>query len=251
MPRVDPNDVPEPHRAFVARLQDVGARRYHDKHPFHVAMNTGKLTREQLVFWACQRYAYQRIIPRKDGAILSSMSDPAQRRRWMQRIVDQDGRAADGSDSGLENWLRLIDSLGGDRTVALDERTTLPGVRFAVDAYLEFCLRAPWYEAVCASLTELFAPKIHAVRIEVFPQFYPWVDEPGLTYFRNRLTQAPNDVSHGLAVVLEYFGHSRAQQDRAVEIVEFKCDLLWSLLDAVQQACAPELPSQVAGTVKP
>jgi len=41
----------------------------------------------------------------------------------------------------------------------------VPGVRFAVDAYVNFARQQPWQEAVCASLTELFAPQIHRQRL--------------------------------------------------------------------------------------
>jgi pyrroloquinoline-quinone synthase len=88
---------------------------------------------------------------------------------------------------------------------------------------------------VCASLTELFAPKIHKDRLATWPQHYPWIDSAGLQYFRNRVTQARRDVEHGLAVTLDHF-KTREQQDRALQILQFKLDILWSMLDAMQTA---------------
>ncbi len=230
-----PIPVPEARKAFVLRLLDVGARKYHDKHPFHRRMNAGELSREDLATWAVNRFYYQRTIPRKDGAILAAMPDPAQRRRWRKRIVEQDG--TDERDGGLEAWLRLVEALGGRREDALGDHAILPGVRFAVDAYYNFCRAAPWQESVASSLTELFAPHLHALRIEAFPKYYPWVDAAGLDYFKRRTRQAPADVEHGLSVVLEHFT-TPALEDRAVALLEFKCDLLWSLLDAIDHHCA-------------
>jgi pyrroloquinoline-quinone synthase len=230
-----PIEIAPERQAFVLRLLDVGVRKYHDKHPFHRRMNAGEMSREDLATWAINRYYYQRTIPRKDGAILSAMPDAATRRRWRKRIIDQDGTTDD--DGGLEAWLRLVEALGGRREDALDDRKILPGVRFAVDAYYNFCRTAPWQEAVASSLTELFAPHLHALRIEAFPRHYPWVDQAGLDYFKRRVKQAPADVQHGLAVTLEHFT-TPAQEDRVVELLEFKCDLLWSLLDAVDRHCA-------------
>lgn len=229
-----PDRVPPEHRAFVDRLLDVGARKYHDKHPFHALMNAGRLTRAQLKLWAINRFYYQRTIPRKDAAILSNMPDPAVRRRWLLRIVDHDGRAE--GEGGLEGWLRLVEAVGGTREEALDERNVLPGVRFAVDAYLTFCRTRPWIEAVASSLTELFAPKLHTVRLAAFPEHYPWVDPEGLAYFRSRLTQARNDVEHGLELVTRHCTTAELE-DRAVAALEFKCDLLWAQLDAIHLAC--------------
>jgi pyrroloquinoline-quinone synthase len=66
-------------------------------------------------------------------------------------------------------------------------------VQFAVDANVNFARRAPWQEAACSSLTELFAPDIHKQRLATWPQQYPWIASEGLQYFRNRVTQARRD----------------------------------------------------------
>ena len=106
---------------------------------------------------------------------------------------------------------------------------------FAVDAYVNFARTRPWQEAVCSSLTELFAPEIHKNRLTGWPQHYPWIEAEGLQYFRSRVTQARRDVEHGLSLTLEHF-RSREQQERALEILQFKLDVLWSMLDAMQTA---------------
>ncbi len=111
----------------------------------------------------------------------------------------------------------------------------LPAVRFAVDAYVNFCRLKPWPEAVAASLTELFAPTLVSRRIVVFEDLYPWIRPQGLDYFRTRLHQAPRDADHGLELVLREY-RTRRDQERAVAALSFKCDVLWSLLDALQLA---------------
>ena len=108
----------------------------------------------------------------------------------------------------------------------------LPGVRFAVDAYVNFARRAPWQEAMCSSLTELFAPKIHKERLANWPEHYPWIESTGLGYFRNRLAQARRDVEQALAVTLDYF-KTRAEQEHALGILKFKLDVLWAMNDAM------------------
>ena len=84
-----------------------------------------------------------------------------------------------------------------------------PGVKFAVDAYINFAKQRTWQESVCSSLTELFAPHIHQQRISSWPEMYPWIDESGLSYFKKRLTEARRDVEHGLGVTLDYFSTSK------------------------------------------
>jgi pyrroloquinoline-quinone synthase len=220
--------------AFLAELRAVGARHYHDKHPFHVRMGNGTLTQAQLQTWAVNRFYYQRCIPLKDAAILSNCPDPAVRRRWITRIVDHDGDR-EGS-GGIEAWLRLIEAVGVSRDRAFDDSALLPGVRFAVDAYVTFARTRPWIIAVASSLTELFAPDLMAKRIAAFEQYYPWVESEGLQYFRSRLTQARRDTEHALELV---FANCRTRdlQEQAVAALDFKCDVLWAQLDAIDQAC--------------
>ena len=68
-----------------AQLRAVGEERYHHKHPFHLLMHEGRLSREQLQAWALNRYYYQSMIPIKDAIILSRGTDPEFRRAWRKR----------------------------------------------------------------------------------------------------------------------------------------------------------------------
>lgn len=222
-------NLPWSKQEFEAQLRAKGAR-YHIYHPYHIAMNNGHCTREQVQGWVYNRFYYQINIPLKDAAVLSNMSDREQRREWIQRIIDHDGKQ--GEEGGIEAWLRLGTACGLKREEITSLKHVLPGVRFAVDAYVNFARRAPWQEAVCSSLTELFAPEIHNKRLENWPRHYPWIDTEGYVYFRNRLSEARRDVAYGLQVTLDYF-KTREEQERALTILQFKLDILWSMLDAM------------------
>ena len=214
---------------FEANLRERG-KAYHIHHPFNVMLNTGQATPEQIRGWVANRYCYQIAIPIKDAAILANCPDRAARRQWVQRILDHDGHGDDAG--GIEAWVRLGLAVGLAREELEDQRHVVPGVRFAVDAYVNFARRAPWQEAMCASLTELFAPKIHKERLATWPEHYPWIDAEGLQDFRNRVSQARRDVDQALAVTLDYFTTDEAQQ-RALGILQFKLDILWSMNDAM------------------
>jgi pyrroloquinoline-quinone synthase len=108
-------------------------------------------------------------------------------------------------------------------------------VRFAVDAYVNFTRTRPWVEAVASSLTELFAPNLMAERLSAFERHYTWIDPAGLVYFRSRITQAPRDSEHGLEIVRKHCVTPETQS-AAVAALSFKCDVLWSMLDAIDQA---------------
>ena len=215
---------------LIARLRAQGAN-YHDLHPFHVRMNAGELSREELQRWVANRYYYQVNIPIKDAAILSNCPEQAIRREWISRILDHDG--TDTAVGGIESWFRLGEALGVARDVLASETLVLPGVRYAVDAYVNFCRQRPWIEAVAASLTELFGPGAIRVRIAAMEEHYPWIDPAGLDYFRARLTLAPRDAQFALDVVVERCV-TREQQEAAVAALAFKTDLLWAQLEAIQ-----------------
>ena len=217
---------------FEQKLRAKG-RLYHIHHPFHIMMNEGSATREQIQGWVANRFYYQTSIPIKDAAIMANCHDRDMRREWVQRILDHDG--TDGDEGGIEAWLRLAEAVGLSRDEVTSEKHVLPGVRFACDAYVSFARRATWQEAACSSLTELFAPEIHQRRLDSWPAHYQWIDADGYQYFRKRLSEARRDVEHGLTITLDYF-QTRAQQEQALGILQFKLDILWSMLDAMQMA---------------
>ena len=218
---------------FEARLRQIGAERYHDKHPFHHMLHGGQCTPEQVRAWVINRYYYQHSIPMKDAAFMSRVEDPALRRAWRSRIEDHDG--TDDNPGGIRRWLRLAEAVGLDPDYVASCDGVLPATKFAVDAYVRFVRDKTLLEAVAASLTELFAPKIHAARIEGLLQNYDFADDSALSYFRNRLKEAPKDVAFGLAWVLDH-ADTAEKQDAAAKALIFKTDVLWSQLDALYSA---------------
>jgi pyrroloquinoline-quinone synthase len=222
---------------FEAKLRARGAA-YHIHHPVNRLLNEGRANPEQIRGWVANRYYYQISIPVKDAAILSNCPDRAVRRQWVQRILDHDGHGDD--PGGIEAWTQLALATGLARGELEDLRHVAPGVRFAVDAYVNFARRAPWQEAVCSALTELFAPEIHKERLANWPQHYPWIESKGLQYFRNRVSQAHRDVEHALEVTLSYFV-TLAQQQHALDILQFKLDVLWTMNDAMALKYGVEL----------
>jgi pyrroloquinoline-quinone synthase len=216
---------------FTERLREQG-KAYHIHHPFNVMLNTGLASKEQIQGWVANRFYYQISIPIKDAAIIANCPEREVRRQWVQRILDHDGYGDE--PGGIEAWLRLADAVGLERTRVESLVDVVPDVRFAVDAYVNFARRVPWQEAVCSSLTELFATAIHQQRLSTWPEHYPWIDLAGLQYFQSRMSLARRDVEHGLAVTLDYFV-TAAQQQRALDILKFKLDVLWSMNDALAQ----------------
>jgi len=232
------HDAPLSREAFLERLRSEGARRYHDHHPFHVAMHAGTLSREQLQAWVRNRYYYQTRVPIKDALILSKSEDPAFRRLWIHRIHDHDG--AQPNEGGLALWLLLAEGVGLDREEVASLRGVLPGVRFACDAYVDLVRERSLVEAVASSLTEFFAPDLMSRRIAAWEQHYPWVRSDVLAYFRSRVTRARDDAQEAVEYVVRH-AHTRAQQEACVAALIRKTEILWQLLDSVSVVHAPNL----------
>lgn len=229
---------PLSHSEFEAALRSK-ERYYHIHHPFHVRMNEGGLDREAVQGWVANRFYYQVAIPVKDAAIMANCPDREIRKHWVQRIIDHDG--TDTEEGGIEAWLRLGEAVGLSREEVLDGRHVLPGVRFAVDAYINLARRVTWQEGASSSLTELFAPTIHQRRLDNWPTIYPWIDAEGYAYFRKRLKEARRDVEQGLAITLAYY-KTRAEQEHALNLLQFKLEVLWTMLDAMWMAYIEKRP---------
>ena len=212
---------------------------YHINHDFHILMNEGGLDKDAVKGWVANRFYYQTTIPIKDAAIMSNCTDRDARRQWVQRIIDHDG--IEGEDGGIEAWLQLAEAVGLSRDETLSYEHVLPGVKFAIDAYLNFAKNATWEEAASSSLTELFAPKIHQKRLDNWPDLYPWIDKKGYQYFRKRLTEARRDVQHGLDITLDYY-KTREEQEYALTVLQFKLDILWTMLDCMWMAYIEKKP---------
>ena len=216
--------------ALERALRKIGEERYHNLHPFHKMLHGGRMNFGQVQAWALNRYVYQAAIPRKDAALMARLEDRALRREWIHRIHDHDGLAAD--IGGIERLLKLTDGLKLDRAYVISQEGALPATKFAVEAYVRFVYERPTLEAIASSLTELFAPAIHAERIAGMLEHYDFISDELVAYFRKRLDQAPRDCRFALAYVQEH-ARTPEQQAAVLAALRFKTDVLWAQLDAL------------------
>ncbi|MDE7540578.1 pyrroloquinoline-quinone synthase PqqC [Gluconobacter sphaericus] len=216
-----------------ARLRQIGAERYHNRHPFHRKLHDGKLDKAQVQAWALNRYYYQARIPAKDATLLARLPTAELRREWRRRIEDHDG--TEPGTGGVARWLMLTNGLGLDRNYVESLDGLLPATRFSVDAYVNFVRDQSILAAIASSLTELFSPTIISERVSGMLRHYDFVSEKTLAYFTPRLTQAPRDSDFALAYVREN-ARTPEQQKEVLGALEFKCSVLWTMLDALDYA---------------
>jgi pyrroloquinoline-quinone synthase len=219
--------------AFMEWLRREGSIRYHDHHPFHEFMHCGDLTKTQLQQWVLNRYYYQTRIPIKDAFIVAKSEDPDFRRIWLRRIQDQDGQQK--GEGGLALWLELARAVGLDIDEVKNLRSVLPGVRLACDEYVQFVRESPLLDAVASSLTELFAPTLMARRLEAWKLHYPWVSSESLAYFQLRISRATLDSNQAVEFVVQH-ATTYALQERCVEALIKKANILWTMLDHIYAA---------------
>jgi pyrroloquinoline-quinone synthase len=243
---------------FAASLRALSVR-YWDSHPFHVRLHAGGCSPDEVRAWVANRWYYQRSLSQKNAAIIANCPLPEIRRRWVERILFQDGpipdqSTVDGSggvgggkgawgdsgvgEGGLSDWLALAEAVDLPADELLDERHVLPGVRFAVDAYVNFCRTRPWTEGAAAALTELFSPDHMAARVAAWRRHYDWIKPDGFAYFQSRIPIVRRDSEHTLDLVLTHCV-TRAQQDAAIAALSFKCDVLRAMLDAIEYHTGP------------
>ena len=212
-----------------AALCEIGRKRYHHQHPFHLLLHEGRLTRGQLQAWVLNRYYYQSRIPIKDAIILSRSDDASFRRAWRKRVLDHDGDTS--PEGGIERWLRLAEATGLERNRVISCQEILPAIRYAVNAYLDLVRSRSLLEAVASSLTELFSRNLITLRMEALRRYYPWLSG-GLDYFEARLEQAPADARFAFHFVAEH-ARTRAEQELVMQALREKCEILWAQLDAI------------------
>ena len=213
----------------------VGERRYHDKHPFHRRLVAGELSEPQVRSWVENRYYYQKQIPVKDAAVLANLPSASHRRAWISRIYDHDG-TDDGSDGGTASWLALARAVGLSDEDVLSERNVAPG-----NALCGGCLRQLRASAsvdrsrgVVAHRT--FRAARHAAACRRDSRQVSVDRSFGARVLRTANSLGATRRRLGAELGAEA-ATTRELQDRCVAALEFKCDVLWCILDATALAC--------------
>jgi len=214
---------------FLDSLRASLSNKYQDSHPLMKMLYEGKLTRKQMKAWIINRFYLQKNIPLKDAAIVSNCPEPDVRKMWISRMLRREGIAHSIGD--IDGWIGLAEAAGITRE-ELSHARFLPGVRFAVDGYVNFARQASWIEGISASLFEYFARDELMRRIEAMKTHYGWIAPAGLKFFMSRLSQLDVTNEGTLGIVMKYCS-TRSLQDKALASAVFLSEVNWSIHDAI------------------
>ncbi len=192
----------------------------------------GQLTHKQVKAWIVNRFYLQKNVPIKDALVLSNCPEPDVRKMWISRMLRREG--IEQSIGDVEGWASFAEAAGIRREDLLRAKF-LPGVRFAVDGYVNFARRASWIEGIGASLYEYFVRDELMRRIDALKKHYRWIEPNGLRFFLSRLSQLDVTNEGSLGIILKYCS-TRKRQAEAISAAVFMSQVTWSLHDAVYMA---------------
>ena len=155
---------------------------------------------------------------------------------------------------GIEAWLRLGEAVGLTR-----ERARVPAARAAARRALRGRrlreLRAP--RAVerggrVVAHRALRPRRDRARGSRRSSEHYPWIDPAGLDVLpRPPAAGAARRRATALDLVARRYCTTRADQERAVEVLRFKLDVLWAQLDAIIERARPPSRRREPGPASP
>ena len=99
------------------------------------------------------------------------------------------------------------------------------------------CATARCWRRIASSLTEMFSPDHHRrAGLAACWRNYDFITADTLAYFTPRLTQAPQRCRFRARLREAHMPARRAEQEAVLAALRFKCDVLWSQLDALHFA---------------
>lgn len=197
------------------------------RHPFYVAWEQGRLTRDQLAAYARVYYPHVRAFPGYLRAALADAEDPAVRAELEANLADE----ISNPKPHAELWLDFAAALGLDRQ-AVAAAEPAPAARAAVETFERLARRDAASGLAALYAYESQQPEVSQSKLAGLRERYGIRDDAALAYFD---VHATADVRHrqgerdALARCLE----AGADPDALVGAAGEALDAYWALLDGV------------------
>jgi pyrroloquinoline-quinone synthase len=234
--------------ALIADLKGVIKRRYPRVHPVRQLLLSGRLTREQCQAWAKNLFHEFRNIHRFFGIRYQKCPVPELRRALLENMVEDEGEDLFGGKhpSHAELWTRFGEGLGIPRE-EMRAYEPLPGVRAALEMYVQLVQQSHWAVAIGTGLVfEGGGPVRMKEEREALEEHYPWIPSDALEFFR---AHEYHDQGHGDFVTDVIKNHCMEEklQEEMREAVRIRADTMWLQNESIYQAFVrPGLAEEIA-----
>jgi len=238
--------------ALIADLQHTLRTRYGRPHPVRQLLLSGRLTKEQLQWWARNQFHEFRNIHRFFGVRYQKCPVPEMRRALLENMVEEEGEDLFGGKypSHAELWVRFAEGLGIARADILSYQP-LPGVRAGLEMYVQLVQQSHWAVAIGTGLVfEGEGPKRMREEREALEKHYSWIPSSALEFFR---AHEYHDEGHGNTVidVIKKYCMEEHLQGEMREAVKSRTDIMWLQNESVYQTYVrPFLAAEVIREVE-
>jgi len=242
--------------ALIADLRQTLRTRYGRPHPVRQLLLTGRLTKEQLQWWAKNLFHEFRNIHRFFGVRYQKCPVPELRRALLENMVEEEGEDLFGGKypSHAELWVRFAEGLGIPRQEMLSYEP-LPGIRAALEMYVQLVQQSHWAVAIGTGLVfEGEGPKRMREEREALERYYPWIPSPALDFFR---AHEYHDEGHGNTVidVIKKYCMEEHLQNEMREAVKTRTDIMWLQNESIYQAfvrpsLSPDIIREIEGRLQ-
>jgi len=222
---------------LITDLQKALRQRHPRPHPVRRLLLSGRLTQEQLQWWAKNQFHEFRNIHRFFGVRYQKCPIPELRRMLLENMVEEEGEDLFGGKypSHRELWVQFAEGLGIARDDILNYEP-LPGIRAALEMYVSLVQQTHWAVAIGTGLVfEGGGPKRMKEEREALEKYYPWVPPASLDFFR---AHEYHDQGHGDMVtnVIKQYCMEEKLQDEMREAVRQRADIMWLQNDCIYNA---------------
>lgn len=201
------------------------------KHPFYQAWQDGRLSQDDLAYYAKQYYKHVRDFPRYVSAVHSNTEDLATRQMLLENLNEEEA----GSENHPELWKRFAEGLGVSRD-AVENAELRPESEACVETYHALARdKNPLVGLAALYAYESQIPAISKTKLEGLASFYGITDERSRKFFS---VHEKADVWHSKVERDALMRGAATDADKAAvkQAVTRACEAVESLLDGVVEA---------------
>jgi pyrroloquinoline-quinone synthase len=203
------------------------------KHPYYQAWTEGKLTREDLCFYAQQYYPFVASFPDYVAAVIEKRPESALQKVLHANLDDEINGSYSGGVPHSELWLDFAEGMGANRKAAKTSQI-IPEVETLMSNFAQSAREG----APLASVAAFFAyetqiPQVAKEKARGLKELYQ-ADDRTCEYFK---VHSEEDAHHSAQWLSAMVAVAKTDEDRnlALASAEKAARWLWQALDGIEQ----------------